>query len=137
MFFHSLKQAVHLLNGSTRPYYELTMDEQKAIWRAASSGSLQVDLLEGIFQKLCPAVTEEIKSIPLRVLQANGRTVQRMCPVARTLGEVLEQLLPSEQGQGQGLGEVLIQGVLVQRSTPVLSAWQLMHHLDLFLYVCL
>ena len=75
LFAHSLKQALFLLYGSTRPYNTLPLDSQESLWLAAKWG--QLSRFDHLVEMLMPNI-ESIRTIPVRIVfSTQSVTLQR------------------------------------------------------------
>jgi len=72
-FFHSIKQAVTLLSGSTKRFNDLSIEKQQRIWAAANKGSLE-DWKQSCCETLQPPFLCEMKNLPVRVLLIHPST---------------------------------------------------------------
>ena len=160
-FFHSLKQALYLLHGSTRMFNDLTIENQRSIWNAIQI-SVNEDFMEaGVVSELEPINVDDFHSIPIRLTTGQQQTyIQR--PVTPGKGskamKSIADVLTSDFGVDSGLlsseketvkkrlsetehscrhiGMALYaQGVPVPLEAPVIDVWRLMRHCDLFLYI--
>lgn len=147
-FFHNLKQALHLLHGSTRLFNELTIEKQSMLWEGARSGMLQQ--YQELSRTLLP-MKAEVKLIPIRILRRGERPmIQRPVTIVRyddisqethekTLGEVIkDDFLPFlDEFDFSKLGSLQVQGISVPLNSPIFTVWYLLKHADFFLYVVL
>lgn len=116
LYFHSLKQALHLLHGSTRLYNEFTIASQERLWRAVCSAD--GGEYAAAASPLLPVDARAIGRLPVRLvysdtLDQRSRCLQR--PVAcvscngcalRTLSDVLtEDFAPFMEGTAPRLSE--------------------------------
>lgn len=117
-YFHSLKQALFLIHGTTRLFNEMAVEQQRKLWNSVQSGDMAgfesvsgslrpPALLEGSNANFLPTRTvlsaiSEVKAIPVRLIQIKSPVMQR--PVAVWKG--------GESGEGlslRTLGEVLLE----------------------------
>lgn len=144
LFFHQVKQALHLLHGRTTKFYELTSEQQRDLWEVAAAEKPQSDFdrVAHIFDPVLPSGPEAVKLLPLRVVRHDGVVVQKPSHVLRedgserSLREVLCEDFGMEEEQ-QEVEEVFIQGISLSKDSPVYTLWSLLRHQDLFLYICL
>lgn len=162
-YFHSLKQAVFLLHGSTRLFNELSVEVQRSLWQSVRTSNRSVFL--SIADQMVTAgrldrgAVGELKSVPIRVVRKDKPVVQK--PVApffphtasaggavgvdsadvevpRSLRDVLLSDLAGPLDFSADTVDSLtciIQGIEVPLESPVFDLWRLMRHCDLFLYV--
>jgi hypothetical protein len=82
-YFHSLKQALYVLHGKTKPFNKLSVEQQRALWQAVRDS--QREAFEDIaanFRPTAPLLAnmtavKDVKGIPIRVLRPNKPTTQR------------------------------------------------------------
>lgn len=131
-YFHSLKQALFLLHGSTRVFNELSTERQKALWQAVSQS--QPELCEDLIQHFRPA-QDKAGAIPVRVSIA-GLIRQKRIRTSDSSKELMLSDVLTQFGVIREKGAtVLVQGVVLSEDLPIYAAWRLLHHADLFLYL--
>lgn len=155
LYFHSLKQAVYLLHGSTRLFNELSVDAQRQLWQSVRISdhcaflSVSEYLVNGGAES--SAALRELKSLPIRVVRQDKPVVQRpVVPLltsdAPTTSEARQKLLRDvlvlDLGAQLGISaetvdsfECVVHGIAVPMESPIFDLWKLMHHCDLFLYI--
>jgi autophagy-related protein 5 len=137
-YFHSLKQALYLLHGSTRPFNDLTSEKQSQLWESTYQGSM--GMFEQVARDLRPSI-ENFKFIPLRILFAWDKATYQK-PVALfdndntylSVKSYLEPLIHT--WEFASAYDILIQGIVVPDDMPLYQIWKLFAHADLFLYIC-
>lgn len=84
-FFHSLKQALYVLHGHTRPYNDISVEQQRALWKALCNGDyVAYEQIAATFRPPpllnttgIPPSLAAIRSVPIRVLRKDQTTLQR------------------------------------------------------------
>ena len=137
LYFHSLKQSLYLLHGSTRIFNSLSQETQMQIWDATCTGAR--GLYEQAVQVLRPS-KESTRHIPIRVLFKHQSTSQKPTFVKldgenTTLWDALRDHIPGVQREALENG-LVVQGIVVSLDTPVNELWALFAHADMFLYIC-
>jgi Autophagy protein Apg5 len=71
MYMHTLKQALFVLQGNTRSFNAMVLEQQQLLWEGANSGS------RGIFESVADDLRglEAVKCIPIRILYRRRGTV--------------------------------------------------------------
>ena len=69
MYMHTLKQALYVLQGNTRSFNAMVLEQQQLLWEGANSGS------RGIFESVADDLRglEAVKCIPIRILYKRRR----------------------------------------------------------------
>lgn len=164
-YFHSLKQALFQLHGTTRLFNELSVEQQRILWKSIQQGDRAS--YHAIAESLRPApllnstvpssAISELKMIPIRLCQLDQPVVQRPVRIWRTydapaalntdgeqkymrlLDEVLSQDFAEVYNSRGGREHVqcIVQGIEVPLNAPIYDLWHLMSHCDLYLYVTL
>ena len=69
MYMHTLKQALYVLQGNTRSFNAMVLEQQQLLWEGANSGS------RGIFESVADDLRglEAVKCIPIRILYRRKR----------------------------------------------------------------
>ena len=147
-FFHTLKQALHQLYGSTSHFNLLTIENQTTLWNSINQSDFsQYATLLSI---LSPN-TETIKNIPIRILTIDPANPS-LFHVRQRLSKAHLESKTEEIGPERGLLQVLVedyqiiniesfhvivQGVELQQleNIPIKSFYQLMRHGDFYLYI--
>jgi hypothetical protein len=138
---HNLKQALHLMHGSTRIFNSLSVDDRSQLWESISTGS------RTLYQQVAAEMkgtAENIRNIPVRMVFANGRpTIQKPVPVkfqddtVVTLESLLGLWYPDLQPRDYDYEDrVFVQGIGIPIDVPIYEIWRLFAHGDLFLYIC-
>lgn len=148
IYLHTLKQALFVLQGTTRAFNALVLEQQQLLWEGANSGS------RGIFETVASELrgaSEIIKCIPIRILllcQDNAKAgespthlcIQRPVHIFKDqsqetqilLQDVLQKFIPEKNLSSNN---IFIHGIHVPFETPILPLWKLCSHADLFLYI--
>lgn len=68
-YMHSLKQALFVLQGNTRSFNAMVLEQQQSLWESANSGS------RGLFESIATELrgSEMTKCIPIRILYRKRR----------------------------------------------------------------
>ena len=92
MYMHTLKQALYVLQGNTRSFNAMVLEQQQLLWEGANSGS------RGIFESVADDLRglEAVKSIPIRILYRQRRAAALQ----------LEQISMREGGYAEGTVKV-------------------------------
>ncbi len=136
IFFHNLKQSLHICYGTTRRFNELTIEQQRALWEAVKIGSFSL-YKNNVTWGNALQLTEQ-KAIPLRILFSDGTIFQKSIKLSGA----------GESGSSASLHSVLecdfhipcriiAQGIEVDTTVSIEDLWINMHHPDLFLYLYL
>lgn len=157
LFFHSLKQALHLLHGSSRAFSELSLEQQLDLW-LSPAGRRKWDSFASVRSVLIPRSPLETKHLPVRVVDMNGTQRLRLVKavddegIVRTLGQALldELQLPSMANNeheedysstNEGFDDsriiVVAQGLQLPWTAPLFELWKRLSHADLVLYLLL
>lgn len=163
-FFHSLKQAVFLLYGSTRLFNELSVEVQHQLWNSVQTNDHNVyrTIADQLISVELANQTQlcAVKSLPVRVVRKDKPTVQRPISlfvstkdpavnddtapesadsaVQKTLRDVLLMDLGTQldiSAATVDTVECVIHGIGIPLDAPIFDLWRLMCHCDLFLYV--
>ena len=139
MYFHLLKQSLHILHGSSRMFNNLSIEQQGALWKSISSKNHTQfhTILSGVQYSDSPP-----KNIPIRLvevgtsgdgLQVRQKSVHSSKETGnqRTCGEILQDDFHYQAS----VSEVMIHGVAVPTEAPICSLWEVMKYGDLFLYI--
>lgn len=149
LYLQSLKQALYVLQGNTRSFNALILEQQQLLWSAANSGNREE--FESISNELIKT-SSAVKCIPVRLLlrsctkKDNSQAIQSTLCIQRPVyafkdqlqGEetelvhVLQQFAPEMNLE---LATILVQGINIPLNTPILSLWRMCYHADLFLYI--
>jgi hypothetical protein len=82
-YFHSLKQALYVLHGKTKPFNDLSVEQQRALWQAVRDSHREAfEEISATFRLSAPllanmAAVKDVKGIPIRVLRRDKPTTQR------------------------------------------------------------
>jgi len=74
-YFHSLKQALHLLHGSTRAFSALTMERRTDMWEGACAGDYSK--FKPGFRELIPTVISAVRLLPVRLIRHHFPAIQK------------------------------------------------------------
>ena len=71
MYMHTLKQALFVLQGNTRAFNAMVIEQQQLLWEASNSGS------RGLFDSIATELqgTENVKCVPVRILYKENNQV--------------------------------------------------------------
>jgi hypothetical protein len=72
IFFHSIKQSIFLLYGTTMMFNDLNVEQQRNIWKAANTGERR--LYEPVMKTIRPH-KEAIKLLPVRLIQRHSPVI--------------------------------------------------------------
>lgn len=156
LFFHSLKQALHLLHGSSRAFSEMSLEQQSDLWLSPFSRK-KWDSFASVRSFLMPRSPLEIKHVPVRVVTMKGMQRLRLVKavddegILRTLRQALidELQLPSaasdtiEEEDSASMIEdsdktvIVAQGIQIPLTAPLYELWRRLCHADLVLYLLL
>lgn len=164
-YFHSLKQALFLLHGTTRSFNDLSVEQQRNLWKSIHlSDRSNYELIACSFRptalldgsrsnpvRAVDSTVSELKYIPVRLICTDKPAVQRPVViwrgsedvsgsgrVERRLGEVLrEDFADAAHNDSSHTLCCIVQGVEVPFDAPIYDLWRLMSHCDLFLYITL
>ena len=128
MFFHSLKQALNLLNGSARSFMDMRQHDQEALWQAVETGRF-IDA----WRIAQPLISSEVHFAPIRLLSSRSFEV-RQVPVpweGTTLEDAIDALAAGRKWENP-----LVQGISPPLDSPVKELVRQMAAPDLFLYIC-
>lgn len=176
MYMHTLKQALFVLQGNTRSFNAMVLEQQQLLWEASNSGS------RGMFESIATELRggEIVKCVPVRIfykenncrgnrdeivdkcnspnitkegmslnIHKNDHTIsctqkpvhihQSQCNGRETLlQDVLQQFLPDvfpiDFISSESLS-ILIQGINVPLTSPIMQLWKTCAHADFFLYI--
>jgi autophagy-related protein 5 len=152
LYFHSLKQALHLLHGSSRAFSELSLEQQSDLWLSPASNRRKWDSFATVRTILMPRSPLETKHLPIRVVDINGMQRLRLVKavndegMSRTLQQILldELQLPyaaaaidHEEADKNNPSTVVViaQGIQVPLTAPLYELWRRLCHTDLVLYL--
>jgi hypothetical protein len=143
IYFQSLKQALHLIHGSTYPVNALTLIQQQHLWESCSTCNYL--MYSSASAAFVPTV-ETIRIIPVRYIRQDKPTLQR--PIFAfdketnkeiTLENAIRILLflTGEETTNVNIESHLfrIQGVIVPLEAPIFEVWKDLCHADMFLYI--
>lgn len=156
-YYHSLKQALHLLHGSTIPFSNLSLERRSEMWEGACTGEF-AKYAPG-FRDLVP-LRETVRLIPVRLIQHGTPAIQKPVTISvplavsnhsstdtdatapstsestrdTTLGNVINSFLQHHASRGEDLS-VLVQGVAVPLHASIFEVWATLSSADLFLYI--
>jgi hypothetical protein len=160
VYFHTIKQALHQLYGSTSDFNLLTIENQNQLWKAVNSGSLEQFRTA---QSILAPEKQAIRQIPLRVFIDDVVRQKLVRPYRSSASsssaafssavetvesrkvEVIEepnllQTVLIEDFQVVNLVDYLIvvQGIIIEQLlVPIVSFYVHMRHSDFYLYILL
>jgi hypothetical protein len=138
LFFHSTKQACHLLYGSTRLFTSLSLTDQNALLDAANKG--ERDAYESAIKTL-KRNTEDVRNprYPVRIVFSNGITKQVPVKIEEnlTLLEVVTAALShSIASQFEFQYQIFLQGINnIPPHSTLRNIYNMFHSADLWLYI--
>jgi hypothetical protein len=161
VYFHTIKQSLHQLYGSTSDFNLLTIENQNQLWKAVNSGNLeQFRLLQSI---LAPE-KQTIRQIPVRIF-IDGIVRQKLVRPSRSStsssvsasassSEITIETGNQETNEEQNLLQymliedfqvvnlvdylIVIQGIVIEQLlVPLVSFYLHMRYSDFYLYILL
>jgi hypothetical protein len=138
LFFHSLKQSLHLIHGSTRAFTLLTLENQSNIWEGSCNGDQKMYQL-GSTELFAPK--EDIRYLPIRLIYLNGCVIQKPVTVFDSdknevkLSHVISKFLPHLNTEQITEDSFLIHGITIPLTAGIYDVWKLFHYGDMFLYI--
>lgn len=125
-YFHSLKQALYVLHGKTKPFNDLSIDQQRALWQAICVGDrVGFERVASGFRPSIPVSSPQslqaLRSLPIRIIRRDKPTLQRPVGLWKAATTALDMISPrmenlsmdskvgagheTEDGEGEGGGE--------------------------------
>lgn len=156
LFFHSLKQALQLLHGSTSAFNMLHIDKQAILWNTpnVSSSSSNWTTFHSIRQELLPTTftSAHMKQIPIKFIFFSSEKQQyivrqKACKLNESTDQMSQLSLKSILTEHATLfpsppTSVIIQGIVISQEdveweANLVDIWRYFCHSDLFLYIIL
>jgi autophagy-related protein 5 len=123
-YSHSLKQALFVVEGSTRAFNNLAVEQQEHLWEGCNSGSRGI--YEQVARSLRPTA-EAIRSIPVRVLFRDKPTAQRPASLVTEVdgsSSRIEGFQDSDDSSGSSSSSRRCPTLLRHVVGPILSSFQ-------------
>lgn len=155
IFFHTIKQSLHLLYGNANLFNALTIEQQTTLWQSTNSGNYLS--YKSVLSSLS-SVEFEMRHIPIRFITADDMNMRQKLikpfqkvvaedglekEIEKSLETVLqtELQLQQEKSEFQDNYSLVIQGICMSssnwRNIPIKQFYYLMRHADLYLYILL
>lgn len=151
LYFHTIKQALHQLLGSSSNFNLLTIDHQTQLWNAINSGDFNsFSTVSQIMLPGLPESIEEIKQVPVRMMIDGGVMRQRLVrpnkpnssdtSVQSSMRTLYEIIVEDFQISNPENYEIVVHGITlgsIEFTIPIKEFYLIMRNSDFFLYFLL